>query len=138
MRKIGLLCLIVCLLFLLPSCAGVARFATVKIGESEKFTKDEIREAVRVVRESAFDETFVVRIVYDETRSDETIRSYMENGRGRTNGVREENVIVLFTDFFTGGNTGALNPHDLYTGYGWTLIRDGKDGAWVLDDCGYG
>jgi len=46
-------------------------------------------------------------------------------------------VIVLFTDFVTGGNTGALNPHDVYTGYNWILIRDGKGGAWVLDDCGY-
>ena len=137
MRKIVCLIPIVCLAFLLSACSGVAGFAAVCIGRSEKFTKDEIREAVQVVRESAFDSTFVARIVYDEARSDEVIRSYTETGRGSVNGVAAENVIVLFTDFVTGGDTGALNPHDVYTGYNWILIRDGKGGAWVLDDCGY-
>lgn len=138
MRKIGCLIPVVCLLLLLSSCAGVARFATVKIGESEKFSKAEIKEAVQVVRKSAFSGTLVANIVYDEARSDEVIRSYMENGKGSVNGVSEENVIVLFTDFLTGGKTGALNPYDVYTDYSWTLIRDGKDGAWIVDDCGYG
>ena len=137
MRKIGFCALLACLLFVLSACSGVARFAAVRIGGSEKFTKDEIREAVRVVRESAFDSTFVTRIVYDEARSDDVIRSYTETGKGSVNGVSPDNVIVLFTDFVTGGNTGALNPHDVYTGYNWILIRDGEGGAWVLDDCGY-
>ncbi len=137
MRKIGCLVLAACIVFLLSACSGVARFATVKIGESEKFSKAEIRAAVRVVRKSAFDGTFVANIVYDEARSDEVIRSYMENGRGSVNGVSAENVIVLFTDFLTGGKTGALNPYDVYTDYGWTLIRDSADGAWRVDDCGY-
>ena len=137
MRKITRLALTVCLLFLLTGCSGVARFAAVRIGESEKFTKDEIAAAVRVVRESAFDSTFVTRIVYDEARADEVIRSYMDTGLGSVNGAAAENVIVLFTDFVTGGDTGALNPHDVYTGYNWILVRDGKDGAWSVSDCGY-
>ncbi len=137
MRKTGLLCMFVCLLFLLSSCAGAARFAAVRIGESEKFTKSEIDAAVRVVRKSAFKSTCVTKIVYDEARSDKVIRSYMTTGKGSVNGVCAENVIVLFTDFLTGGNTGALNPHDIYTDYNWILIRDGKDGAWTVDDCGY-
>ena len=137
MRKNGLLCVCVCLLLLTSSCAGVGRFAAVRIGESEKFSKQEIEAAVRVVQDSAFDSTFVTKIVYDEARADEVIRSYMQSGRGAAGGVSPENVIVLFTDFVTGGDTGALNPNDVYTDYGWTLIRDGKDGAWVVDDSGY-
>lgn len=137
MRKILCLTPVVCLVFLLSACSGVARFASVRVGESEKFTKDEIQAAVRVVRDSAFTSTFVTRIVYDEARSDEVIRSYQETGKGGTNGVSAGDVIVLFTDFVTGGDTGALNPHDVYTGYNWILIRDGKDGAWTVDDCGY-
>ncbi len=137
MRKITRLVLTVCLLFLLTGCSGVARFAAVRIGESEKFTKDEIAAAVQVVRENAFDSTFVTRIVYDEARADEVIRSYMETGLGSVNGAAAENVIVLFTDFVTGGDTGALNPHDVYTGYNWILVRDAKDGAWRVSDCGY-
>ena len=137
MRKIVSLTLAVCLLFLLSACSGVARFAAVRIGESGKFTKDELEAAVQVVRESAFESTFVTKIVYDEARSDEVVRSYMETGLGSTNGVEAGNVIVLFTDFVTGSKTGALNPHDVYTGYNWILIRDGKDGAWTVDDCGY-
>lgn len=137
MRKIAFCALLVCALLALSACLGVARFAAVRIGESEKFTKDEIRAAVQVVRESAFDSTFVTRIVYDEARSDDVVRGYMETGKGAFNGVAAENVIVLFTDFVTGGDTGALNPHDVYTDYNWILIRDGKDGAWIVDDCGY-
>ena len=137
MRKIVCCTLIVCLAFLLTACSGVARFATVQIGESEKFTKDEIKEAVQVVRESAFESTFVTRIVYDEARSDAVVQGYMETGKGSINGVAADNVIVLFTDFVTGGNTGALNPHDVYTGYNWILIRDGEGGVWTVDDCGY-
>jgi hypothetical protein len=137
MRKILCLTLTVCLVFLLTACAGVARFASVRVGKNEKFTKDEIKAAVQVVRDSAFESTFVTRIVYDETRSDEVIRSYLETGKGSFNGVSADDVIVLFTDFVTGGDTGALNPHDVYTGYNWILIRDGEGGAWVVDDCGY-
>ena len=137
MRKILCLTLTVCLVFLLTACAGVTRFASVRVGKSEKFTKDEIKAAVQVVRDSAFESTFVTRIVYDETRSDEVIRSYLETGKGSFNGVSADDVIVLFTDFVTGGDTGALNPHDVYTGYNWILIRDGEGGAWVVDDCGY-
>lgn len=137
MRKLGCLALFVCLLFLLSGCAGVARFAAVRIGESEKFTKEEIDAAVHVVRKSAFDATFVTKIEYDETRSDAVVHSYLTHGKGAINGVSEENVIVLFTDFVTGGNTGSLNPHDVYTDFGWTLIRSGKGGAWSVDDCGY-
>ena len=137
MRKTGCALLLICMLFLLSACAGTARFAAVRIGESEKFTQDEIEEAVRVVRQSAFRSTFVTKIIYDEARSDKVIRSYLKTGKGSMNGVAEENVIVLFTDFVTGGDTGALNPHDVYTDYNWILIRDGGDGAWKLDDCGY-
>ena len=61
----------------------------------------------------------------------------METGLGSVNGAAAENVIVLFTDFVTGGDTGALNPHDVYTGYNWILVRDAKDGAWRVSDCGY-
>lgn len=137
MRKIACPVLTVCLVFLLTACAGVARFASVRVGESERFTKDEIDAAVQVVRDSAFESTFVTRIVYDEARSDEVIRSYLDTGKGSFNGVSADDVIVLFTDFLTGGDTGALNPHDIYTGYNWILIRDNRDGTWVVDDCGY-
>ena len=137
MRKIACLVFGVCLVFLLSACSGNARFAALQIGESEKFTEDEINAAVQVVRKNAFESTFVTRIVYDEARSDEVIRGYLENGKGSVNGVAEDNVIVLFTDFVTGGKTGALNPHDVYTDYNWILIRDSKDSVWVVDDCGY-
>lgn len=137
MRKIVCLTLTICLVFLLSACAGTARFAAVHVGESEKFTRDEIKAAVQVVRKSAFESTIVTRIVYDEARSDEVVRGYMETGKGSVNGVSADNVIVLFTDFVTGGDTGALNPHDVYTDYNWILIRDGQDGAWSVDDCGY-
>jgi hypothetical protein len=35
------------------------------------------------------------------------------------------------------GENPVLNPNSTYSDYGWILIRDKKNGDWVIDDKGY-
>ncbi|ECP8679114.1 DUF4829 domain-containing protein, partial [Campylobacter jejuni] len=47
--------------------------------------------------------------------------SYLENGRGLTNGVKEENVIILLSNFDVdgSGDNPVLNPNTTYSDYQW-------------------
>nr|WP_242954637.1 DUF4829 domain-containing protein [Desulfitobacterium chlororespirans] len=63
----------------------------------------------------------------------------MSFGKGSVNGVKKENVIVLFSNFYVGGTggKGSLNPYSLYNDRNWILIRDSESGNWRIDDSGY-
>jgi hypothetical protein len=63
----------------------------------------------------------------------------MNYGRGSSNGVESENVIVLFSDFSVdaSGGDGSFNPNETYTNWSWILIRDRPNGNWRVDDWGY-
>ncbi|MDD3364516.1 MAG: DUF4829 domain-containing protein [Syntrophomonas sp.] len=131
-----LVCLVVLILFYLN--ANV----TIDIGESTKFSKEEVQTAVNCVIEN-FEKNFqgcdLKKLWYDEEKSNSEIASYMSFGRGSVNGVKEENVIILFSNFYVNGTGGpvSLNPHSPYNGWNWILIRDGKTGNWKIDDSGY-
>lgn len=73
---------------------------------------------------------------YDRERSEKIIDSYMEYGRGASNGVKRENVIVILSDLKTGENTWSFEPNSVYTDWIWILIRDGEASEWVVDDYG--
>lgn len=115
----------------LGGCSGIGLFAKSEIGPSEKFTKQEIAEAVRVVRKSACDDSFLYRITYDEKRSDSAIETFQFI-------ASLENTIVLYSDFYTGNARNGLNPFDIYTGYSWVLTREGPGEKWQVVSCGYG
>lgn len=62
---------------------------------------------------------------------------YKNYGRGASNGVAEENIMVLFCEF---SYTDDVRPSsDFETKTGWMLIfiRESADAPWVLDDQGY-
>lgn len=68
--------------------------------------------------------------------------SYITNGRGSINGAKIEDVIVFKMDFdvsFPDGTTveemGAWQPE--YKDWSMILIRNGKEGKWLIDDMGY-
>jgi len=114
----------------------------IDIGESTKFSKEEVQTAVNCVIEN-FEKNFkgcdLKKLWYDEEKSNSEIATYMSFGRGSVNGVKKENVIVLFSNFYvngTGGN-GSLNPNSPYNDWNWILVRDSKTGNWKIDDSGY-
>lgn len=127
------------LILLLAACVGDSSRASVTIGESSKFSKSDINHAVDCVEErfKDFDGCELLKIWYDEEQSDEAVEAYMTNGRGSVNGVEENDVIVLYSNFFvdSSGSDGSLNPDMTYKDWQWILIRD--DNSWKVDDFGY-
>lgn len=112
----------------------------INIGDSTKFTKEEINDAVDLVKESfGFPASTLTKIYYDEEKSNSCAQSYLQYGRGQENEVKAENIIVLLTDFDVddSGDNPVLNADSTYEAYNWILIRDSKEDKWRIDDQGY-
>ena len=106
-----------------------------------KFTEQEIEQAISVakVKFEDFKGCKLIKMVYDEDKSNAMTELYMQGGKGSYNGVKIENVIVLLSDFKVDatGADGSLNPNSTYTNWRWVLIRNGSSSEWVVDDWGY-
>lgn len=104
------------------------------------FTQEEIDGAINCVKNSFQEEPFNKYVLndvwYDEENSNITIESYLDIGKGKENGVKAENVIVISSEFFVGDvNDGPLEPNTTYD-IDWILIRGDKKEQWRVDDCG--
>lgn len=64
--------------------------------------------------------------------------SYVKNGRGSVSGAEYQNVIVLKADIEVTYNEGEKSAWSQGE-YNWSLIliRDGKNGKWLIDDMGW-
>lgn len=110
------------------------------IGDSYKFDKEEIENAIKIVKENfSFLTSTLTKIRYDEELSDKFTKLYLEDGRGSVNGAKVENVIVLLSNFDVddSGDNPVLNADSTYEDYQWVLIRDDKTSEWKIDDSGY-
>lgn len=113
---------------------------TNEIGKSSKFTEEEINSAIDLVQNSFnFPAATLVKLTYDEEKSEQLIKGYMQNGKGSINGVDPKNVIILLSEFHVDGSgkNPVLNPNSTYTDYMWILIRKSTDSDWMIDDQGY-
>lgn len=120
--------------------AGNSKNVKIEIGSSEKFTEAEIRQAADAVKEKFkdFTDCELLRLYYDEERSDSAVKSFLENGKGSINGARAENTIVLHSDFYAGSKAeGGFTPDMEYTNWMFILIRDNETSRWHVDGCGY-
>lgn len=112
----------------------------IEVGDSSKFTKDEINSAIQlVIKDFDFPASTLTKIWYDEEESDKFTKFYIEGGGGSVNGAKAENTIVLLTNFDVddSGDNPVLNPGSTYEDYQWILIRDDKTSQWEIDDWGY-
>lgn len=77
-------------------------------------------------------------IQYDA--NDPERESYVTNGRGSVYNVTVDNVIVFRVDYDVsvpqGGDAGAYSEGN-YNDWKMILVRDGKNGKWLIDDMGY-
>lgn len=111
----------------------------VRIGPSEKFSEEEIKQAVKVTEAKirSFRVCTLKSLTYDEIRSDYDVQMYLSNGRGSVNGAAAENTIVLYSDFHTSADAKDAWSPDADYGWSFTLIRADKNSPWVADDWGY-
>ena len=106
--------------------------AEIHLGESERFTDEEVQEAVSAVlaKFDEFEGCKLLRLWYDEAESDRVLAD---------EDVPMENIIVLYSDFRSPKrNSGAWNPNEIYGGWSWTLTRENKDSPWQIVNYGYG
>jgi len=145
MKKTALcLCFLMAVLSL-AACAfapaGITKNAVVTLGESQKFSEDEVQAAADSILKKFrdFKGCDLKRLWYDEEKSDREADSYMFGGKGSENGVKKENVIVLFSNFYVGstGGDGGFQPDADYRDWNWIVIRDSKTDKWRVDDWGY-
>ena len=107
--------------------------------DTSKFTEEEIDNAINIVKEN-FDlpDSKITEIWYDEEKAETMTEQYIAMGRGSTNGVKPENVIILLSEFEVGDLGGSgLDPNKTYENFNWILIRDDKAGDWKINDWGY-
>lgn len=142
MKKIVIYLSMILMIFLLVGCNQNNKPTNIKvdIGESTKFSKEEIDNAVDCLKRSFdFEACTLTKIYYNEEISNTAVEDYLQFGNGSVNKVKAENVIVLLSDFDVdnSGNNPVLNPGETYTNYNWILIRDDKNSDWKVDDCGF-
>ena len=129
MKKVVLTISLILLVFSLISCKQ----------ETSKFTEEEIDNAINIVKENFdFPDSTITEIWYDEEKAETMTEQYIAMGRGSTNGVKPENVIILLSEFEVGDLGGSgLDPNKTYENFNWILIRDDKTSDWKIDDWGY-
>ena len=142
MKKIVIYLSMILMIFLLVGCNQNNKPTDIKldIGESTKFSKEEIDNAVDCLKRNFdFEACTLTKIYYNEEISNTAVEDYLQFGNGSVNKVKAENVIVLLSDFDVdnSGNNPVLNPGETYTNYNWILIRDDKNSDWKVDDCGF-
>ena len=123
-KYIKTLFLILICLCLFSSCSSPGWFTgntKIIIGESEKFSREEIEQAIEVVKkdENGIYNTTLLSIQYDEAMS-------------------RENIIVLFSDIKTYGDHVVLQPYKVYPGHQWTLRREDANSPWTVVNRGFG
>lgn len=130
MKKSNQFILVILICFSFAACgqnSGNTDDVAIDLGESEKFSKEEIESATNCIikKFKDFSGCELTELWYDE--------EYFENGD------EDNNSIVLFSNFdvdSTGANNG-FNPNSTYVGWKWYLTRDNQSDSWSVDDWGY-
>ena len=132
-KYIKILFLILICLCLLSSCSSpgwVTDKTEIIIGESEKFRREEIEQAIEVVKkeENGIYDATLLSVRYDENRAELFVGNYMNS----------QNIIVLLSDFKTYRGHVLQESYAEYTDYKWVLNRRDENSEWVLYEEGYG
>mgnify|MGYP003623899790 CR=1 FL=1 len=127
MKRIFCLFCTLLICFSLTCCKGLTTDVSIDLGSSERYTKEEIQDAVDCVikKFSSFKGCNLKKVWYDEKAS-----------IGKT----DTNTIVLLSDFEVdaSGGDGSFNPNSTYEEWQWILTRDSKHDKWKVADWGYG
>jgi Domain of unknown function (DUF4829) len=106
-----------------------------KVSE-DSFTDIEIERAKEIVLNRLKNsDRELKRLSYDEIFEDKVKESYIKYGRGSTNNINENNIIVLHADFEIKNNKFGMAGK--YEDWAFILIRENKDSEWIIDDQGY-
>ena len=130
--------LAIMILFSLTGCKGKTDGdITIDKGDSSKFSEAEIDSAIKVVKDNfSFPGSKLKAVSYDEDKSEDVIKDFMEYGKGKGTDIDPNNIIVLFSEFDVTGKNPVLSKGE-YKNYSWVLVRKDKDRVWKIEDQGY-
>lgn len=130
--------LAIMILFSLAGCKGKEDGdITIDKGDSTKFSEEEIDSAIKLVKDNfSFPGSKLKAVSYDEAKSENAIKEFMEYGGGKGTDIDPNNIIVLFSEFEVTGKNPVLSKGE-YKNYSWTLVRADKDKEWKIEDQGY-
>ena len=143
MKKMMLFVCMIFVVFSFVACiqGGKTNKVVVSIEKSDKFSNEEINDAINCVEKKFkdFKGCNLTKLWYDKEKSTNFIEGYLKNGKDSVNAAKAENVIVLLSNFKVGssGGDGSLNPNTTYSNWNWILIRDSKTSNWKVTDWGY-
>ena len=122
--------LIIVMCLLLVACKknfGKSENAIVELGDSKRFSRQELEDAVECVKLKFKDFTGceMTRIWYDEELSERELA---------VSGITYDNSVVLFSDFTTNKYAGSdgFETDFEYTDWSWTLVKDQDTSTWQI------
>lgn len=146
-KNIILLCIFLCIaalavFFITKACPpGQTKHAVITVGESTKFSQEEIQKAMDLVLKefTHFTDCDLTGLWYDEAKSDLEATEYLQSTLHSAAGITEGNVIFLFSSFNTGAKSykQGFSPNMHPQNWSWILTRANKNSPWKLVDWGY-
>lgn len=126
--------LVAVLLYFLPK-GGDIRPVRREIGESSRFTTEDIESAMQIAEryfKKEFEGCTLWTMTYEEAFSDRLAPGWAEN-------YGAEEAIVLYSSFWVDGDKAdaCFNPDSTYTKWQWVLTRNPGEN-WKLQTWGYG
>lgn len=114
---------------------GDVRIVRRDIGSSEKYSQEELEEAMDTVEghfRREFDGCTLITLTYDEAVSERTAAGWSDH-------YDADEAVVLQSRFYVdaSGGDGGFNPDTYYDNWQWVLTRD-AGGKWTLQTWGYG
>ena len=139
MKKILLTLLSLLIIFNLSACNKAEESKIERnIGKSEKFSTEEINKAMVTVEQNfEFKDAEIIKIYYDEEKSNEEVDVYKTYGTGSMNDITPDNIIVINTDFTVGSDVKEGLSEGEYKAFNWILIREDKNSDWKVEEKGY-
>lgn len=126
------------ILLVFAACGKGIDKARIDYGHSDIYTKEDMDEAIDLIKGNASHMTGLKRLINVRYSSDDC--SSEKNVVWMNELVDDASFtqcIMFKTDFTTGSSTTSLNPNDRYTDWQWWLARtDG--GEWHVVTSGYG
>lgn len=123
--------LFIILLTSIVSCNKISDELEVNIGQSTRFTEEDINSAVECVKNNfEFRNGTLQELSYDEERSNKEVDIYIKELKKEGIGnIKEENFIVFRSKIF------VTKDDKICTIY-WVLNRENKNSAWKIYDSG--
>lgn len=126
---------------LLAACSLIEDKYDVEIGASDKFSEDEIQDAIDVAAKklNGIKGADIKKIYYDEEKSNFQTEIYLTEGSGSETDYTKDNIIVLYSDFKTDkhGIEEGFDENETVTDWNVILARKDKNSKWKVQDWGY-